>query len=1366
MEDIGNSGGKDLFSPLQLENLFRPPTVGPNSSPRLPPPQPTPPRSPRRSYLPSTQTSPFRDALPTLEEESGSTYSAQEPAKQPPQVATETTERPPILRPLTRYSRLSHRRTTNSTPAETVLDGASGKRIAERYKAHEPEARNRFIVARPKPRSIRISRPGNRYTEENERSSEEDAIMRNEVISPVSVGALDCMDRGAITVPPQLERGSRNPESDLSSYPREQKDNHEEQKVEDTPAKPLNHSVGRFMQAETSYYPSSPPVYGYRRYSPEESFQEEDTGVEQYDEDYYDDDETGFLPSPYKTPTKAPPTPPSPEMRPRQNAKEPNKRESTGSALLRNIRNHKEAPRSPIKPQPINVASGGSNRNTEQLATPHSSRQNLGSDSVSPPILQPGEAAVPKNKHSRSPLKLFSGVYDTYTDDMLRKRLGEFEEESEDQDDTGHNRTFSYEYGADVPSEEESERSYGEGSMVVNRLEELARQMEKEEPPAGYTRRSKIVQYDEVMEKVTKTTTTTRSGSGQQRSESSRTASMNQESLPQSGQKHRRWISEEAPVPQIPQLPQINTIPRDSSPVKERTPKRPRRASAMTTTTSRPGSSNTANTQPASPAVRRRVNSGIEEGSILASSRRRSRANSKESEFSTQSSRPPIPPVPQIPTVAAVAAALAVAEADGTPSPSPRKKKPIVLKDAGQVAIAPAINSPRGSNLRKIVFSGSKGDGMQGESFQISPEPKDNPMGGSTRRGSVTTQDFLEQAEQVMARIRALGLRSENSYSSDMQFQRRTESSRGSAGRRQRIPSIARNDDYRNGDHDDKPVTADMVERLQTVARNLSNHKQGKMPAKDNNDRDPRSQRSTRSSVRVISNVPEELAEHLASKSTNDMTFDQETLAWVSRTPEKEENPLKDISDLAVDEKQEERVLELARSQWMNGSTAGDERSGVWRSSRMVPMDETDLREIDGGPGGDATWDKSHWGHSRAALASSVGSSNSLRTNDSEFDVHGARTVTRTTSYGTDEAIEKDVKEAEVPQKAAEKASDDDRVHDNNDNANEKNTVEMQKLAPRFANEGFPSSPLKNEVTMASSTDDDIDAFLEHGSLRQPNRQNNNTSFHSVSRRKSIGRTFVGRHVTRITEGDEGGRKNRFPDPIEREFRRSLSSALTPLQTPFKSQLSSAVPPSNHKGDVSFFLSPLPDLSYRFETTEALISLELSYITARRGPKATTKAIEASFSIAQANVVKHLTDVEPYDPYWDFIKCLKLNDRKLETLHTLNEFCPRLAELDVSGNELGQLTGVPESVMTLTCQKNCLTDVTFFGHLNNLQFLDISGNGLENLDALATCLHLRELKADDNALTNIDGIFKIEGLMTFRARRNNLETVDFSGAEL
>lgn len=1205
----------------------------------------------------------------------------------------------PDIKPIPRHSLLSHRRIHASPPAGR-FPVLKGKRKAEKYADIEHDTRSRIAVdesSLPRPGSVRINRAGSRWSKENLRISSDDEVRKNEAISPVSVGGLG-LDSSVIVGPPPLKRGASNPEV----YPRH---NDDEEKQDDGVGELRNdfvRNVQKFQEGN-SVYPSSPPMMQ-SQYLPGEEY--EDDEEEDNEKNYLDDTVSQYI-----APKRPPPTPPSPAYRPNSKEGAPN-HGSHGSALLRNIRSHKDAPRSPIKAlEPIPPKSPpSSDDDPDSFMAPHPFR-NVPGLSAPAPHSPPGEKLnVPKNKHSGSPLKLFSGAYDTYTNDRLWKRLGELEK-SEEQESARPSRAASLERSTDhgtEGSDGDSEGSFSGGSRVLSRLEKMVLKAERQASPvrANYSRRrhTKMVHYGDSAEEPTK-------------SDRRMSEPVLQPSSPQlSVRKHRRWRSDES-----------SGTPNDGvagpmNPVKERTPKRPRRGTILTP---RPGSSGVPNQLFESPvAGRRRIYGGIEEGSILASSRRqqRSRANSKESQVSAR-------------RVSATSVA-----ATSSPTPNPRKKKH-VMRDAGQVA-APAINSPRSKGSRKIVFSGCGGDGMHGESFEMpTPDKSDGD-----RKGSVTTQDFLLQAEEVMARLRSIAMASSGSGSS---------SRRGS----QEVADV-----------DQSTVPGECRRGNQSREASLSSANAGQKKAVAPRSDEPRyeeeeqeelrqsrSSRSSRLSVRVISNVPEVLAHHLATKTTNDMTFDEKSHAWISRDPgkDREEDPLQDISDLTVDPKEEERVLEMARQRWVAlGSTPeGVEKSGVWRSSRVI--DDSDIRELreQGCSIGGDTWDKTHWSHSRA-LSSSVGSASSRQTSGSGFGAScpGTGTETRTTSYGTEGNADKDVKETEME-------------HNDDDTTNEsdvKSECEAQQRPARF-DDGFSSSPLKYEVIL---DDSNVDGFLDHGSLR---RRNPNSSFGSYratnAHRKPLGKSFVGRPVSRITEESEDTGSHRI---MEREFRKiSLSSALTPIQTPFKSHLSFMPPPSeSRKGEVSFYLSPLPDLSYRFETTEALVSLELSYITSRRGPKASSKAIEASFSIAQENLVKHMTDVEPYNPYWEHIKSLKLSDRRLETLHPLNEWCPMISELDVCDNELGQLAGVPETVLNLNAQRNCLSNSTYFGHLANLQFLDISGNGLESLEALRTCVHLREIRADDNALTSISGVFQIDGLMSLRCRRNRLWSVDVSRTDL
>jgi len=270
---------------------------------------------------------------------------------------------------------------------------------------------------------------------------------------------------------------------------------------------------------------------------------------------------------------------------------------------------------------------------------------------------------------------------------------------------------------------------------------------------------------------------------------------------------------------------------------------------------------------------------------------------------------------------------------------------------------------------------------------------------------------------------------------------------------------------------------------------------------------------------------------------------------------------------------------------------------------------------------------------------------------------------------------------------------------------------------------------------------DENDMTMDQSSLQNsPMSQGSSKSFRILSSRNtslnkrlsSGGRSFLGRPVSRINEEDEEGAEQGESVADQR----GVSNALTPASAKGKRprDTKTAPPPETiQRPNVSYhFSSPLPELSYQFETTRELLNLELSYVAQRhanvgKGKQPSMKSIEYSFSVAQDNLVRHLTDVEPFEPYWEYMKFLKLNDRKILTIHGLHEWCPRIEELDVSTNEIGQVSGVPNTVRNLKIFNNKLSSLTAWGHLTNLQYLDISGNSLDSLAGGA--IHTRLITA-------------------------------------
>jgi len=66
----------------------------------------------------------------------------------------------------------------------------------------------------------------------------------------------------------------------------------------------------------------------------------------------------------------------------------------------------------------------------------------------------------------------------------------------------------------------------------------------------------------------------------------------------------------------------------------------------------------------------------------------------------------------------------------------------------------------------------------------------------------------------------------------------------------------------------------------------------------------------------------------------------------------------------------------------------------------------------------------------------------------------------------------------------------------------------------------------------------------------------------------------------------------------------------------------------------------------------------------------------------------------------------------------------------------------------------------------NLQYLDVSGNDIDSLEGFCDLMHLRELKADDNAIWRLDDIFGLDGLLKLSLKANKLREVDFGRSDL
>ncbi|EGO57116.1 hypothetical protein NEUTE1DRAFT_130833 [Neurospora tetrasperma FGSC 2508] len=298
------------------------------------------------------------------------------------------------------------------------------------------------------------------------------------------------------------------------------------------------------------------------------------------------------------------------------------------------------------------------------------------------------------------------------------------------------------------------------------------------------------------------------------------------------------------------------------------------------------------------------------------------------------------------------------------------------------------------------------------------------------------------------------------------------------------------------------------------------------------------------------------------------------------------------------------------------------------------------------------------------------------------------------------------------------------------------------------------------------------------------------------------GQTYMARPVSRIDEHDEessNANKNSFPfhghgqppllSPQPQGMELSIVAADTSMvnQDDHEAQQHNSISflvatPAHHLRPCSmsgadpahiigqyvgtFSLSPLSDFTIH-PPDESSLALEASYVIGNHHlVTGDHHSRGRSMSMSTRDLVAKLTEVEPFEPYWEDMRNLCLAHKRLESLHALDEFCGRLESLDASHNEIRNLTGAPSTTRFLKMTNNQLSSLTAWGHLTNLQYVDISNNRLTSLNPFKQLVHLRELRVDNNRLESLEGIKFHDGLQVLRARGNCIEEVDFDGARL
>jgi Leucine-rich repeat (LRR) protein len=516
---------------------------------------------------------------------------------------------------------------------------------------------------------------------------------------------------------------------------------------------------------------------------------------------------------------------------------------------------------------------------------------------------------------------------------------------------------------------------------------------------------------------------------------------------------------------------------------------------------------------------------------------------------------------------------------------------------------------------------------------------------------------------------------------------------------------------------------------------------------------------------------------HLIPEQLAGMIFDREKNIWVKGrnnsgkgenyllSDESEEDPFGDIPDLSVDETQElQRIKAVAAKQKDDAASAQLQMQpplGSVNSPEALinltqsVVEESPFPEVSNFP-------------------STTQNHNPPESNTVSKSWKDAKVATTKSPAHTNGIMRRNTTSIETTEKHFEEVEGEISIHEDRVTTTPQR---KRKVTITF------SSPLEsilqpvgcnNDASFHSDVHDHRESNSDqvessgNGSLLISKRPGNlpsnstrlRTALRSTSHQVSVGgHAFSGRPVSRIEERDEES-YHEHPGDITQ---RSVSIVITtPAPARQISSLALATPRPTHEiGTLT--LTPMSD--FTMHPRDETLGLDVSYV-AQNQRYVMGVETKKTLSLSIKSLVEKITEVEPYEPFWGNMKELDLKEKGLANLHKLDEFCGEVEDLDASHNMISQLDGVPRAVRRLRLTHNILSDLTAWGHLLNLQYVDVSNNDLGSLSAFKSLIHMRSLRADNNKIKSLSGIDQLDGLLSLRLRGNSVQNLNFSGSNL